>query len=988
MTDRRTFLGRFAAGSGLLSRGITWRLGGAAQKPVIEARPSALYQQPDGRQNLVRVTVTGLAAPAARARVTDRHGALVGTAGLLPAADTSLRGEVWVPLSSPGDFQIDVEVGKEGVGRRRVRLVPPKRWTLYWLACNHTDVGYTDLQERCLEIHRQNLDAALARLAAHPDFRWTAECALQVISYVENRGRADADALLQAIRDGKIGFPGLFATLLTGLLDHETATRAVWPAGLLSREHGLSYSTAQITDVPGQTLTFPMLLAASGVRYLASGPNPERALPLLPGDEAAAHGLTGDWTAYPQLYWWEGPDGSRVLHWRNYHYGDGLRFGFDRGPDEMGHRLSDWLLSNPAFLSPAWPYDIALLYGAQWDNAPVDEGMVANVERYNRRYAFPRIVTGRGEDFFREVERRYALQIPVRRGDTGLYWEDGACSTAMELARFRSAQLMARAAEVAALWDERVEPVDDARADRIAARAEARRQMWRDLLLFGEHTWGAAGSVSDPDSRQTIEQWAYKRRFVEGAAAAAQAELGNALLRIGRRTATGSGRVVFNAANWPRTEVVRIPGGAGVALSYADQTAPGVDLEGGDALVLLRDVPPLGYVALVAKPRGPAPAVDEGDALEASAGGFRVRLDPATGAIASLVGSDAKERVKASSWSGLNQLLHVTGGEQSALWTSPDRDTLRTPSTLDVAGATRSASRRTRLPGIGVRLDVTRALRGCSTVTSTVTLYDELPWVDIENRITKTANPGKEAVYTAFPFAFTAPTVEVEVPLGRMTVDRDQQPGSCRDWYTHAHWVWLHEASDGVLWSAPDAPLFTLNDLVRGAWRRALVPDGTLFSYAMNNYWHTNYAARQAGEVVFRYRLSLLAPGDPAEPVRRGWGACDPLYVSAPYTNATPGPLIAKDSALGVPDRGVLVIGAKPADDGDGAIIKLLDTRGAARTVGLWPAAYGFQLARRTNLVEMNGEPLTVGSDRSASLDLKSWGIAAARLFTPRESAG
>lgn len=989
MTDRRSFLGRLAAGSALLGRHVSWHSGRVAPKPFIEARPSALYQQPDGRQNLVQVTVTGLAAPAARASVTDRHGALVGTAGLLPTpGGTALRGEVWVPLSSAADFQFDVEVGKEEVGRRRVRLVPPRRWTLYWLACNHTDVGYTDLQEHCLEIHRQNLDAALARLAAHPDFRWTAECALQVTSYVENRGRADADALLQAIRDGKIGFPGLFANLLTGLLDHETAARMVWPAGLLSRDHGLAYTSAQITDVPGQALTFPMLLAASGVRYLASGPNPERALPLLPGDEAAAHGLSGDWTAYPQLYWWEGPDGSRVLHWRNYHYGDGLRFGFDRGPDEMGHRLSDWLLSNPAFLSPSWPYDIALLYGAQWDNAPVNEAMVTNVESYNRRFAFPRIVTGRAEDFFREVERRYTLKIPVRRGDTGLYWEDGAASTAAQLATFRGAQLMARAAELAALWDERVEPADDTRADRIADRAEARRQMWRDLLLFGEHTWGAAESVSDPDSRQTVEQWAYKRRFVDGAAAAAQAELDGALARIGRRTATGPGRVVFNGANWPRTEVVRIAGGAGVALSYADQALPAVDLPDGDALVLVRDVPALGYLALRALPRPPAPAVDDGEALEASAGGFHVRLDPATGAIASLIASDAKERVKASSWSGLNQLLHVTGGDRSALWTSPDRDMLRTPPTLDVAAATRSASRRTRLPGIGVRLDITRALRGCSRVASSVTLYDELPWIDIENRITKVAMLDKEAVYAAFPFAFTKPTVEVEVPCGRMTVDRDQQPASCRDWYCHAHWVWLHDATDGVLWSAPDAPLFTLNDVVLGAWRRSIVPDGTLFSYVMNNYWHTNYAARQSGEVVFRYRLSLLGPGDPAEPVRRGWGACDPLYVSPPYTNTSPGPLIGKDSAFAIPDRGVLVVGAKPADDGDGAIIKLLEIRGAARSVGIWPAAYGFQLARRTNLVEMNGDALTVSGDHSASLDLKAWGIAAARLFTPRESAG
>jgi len=113
-----------------------------------------------------------------------------------------------------------------------------------------------------------------------------------------------------------------------------------------------------------------------------------------------------------------------------------------------------------------------------------------------------------------------------------------------------------------------------------------------------------------------------------------------------------------------------------------------------------------------------------------------------------------------------------------------------------------------------------------------------------------------------------------------MAVDRDQQPGSCRDWYCHTHWVWLHEGNDGVLWSGPDTPLFTLNDLFRGAWRRTIVPDGTLFAYAMNNYWHTNYAASQGGPVTFRFRLSLLAPGDVAEPVRRGWAACEPLYVS------------------------------------------------------------------------------------------------------------
>src|SRR5213595_174729 len=521
MTDRRSFV----AWLGTLATALRWPRAGSST-PVLRAVPTVLYRQPEGHSDLVRVTVTGLDAPAARARVTDRRGALVGTAGLLPdAGGTGLAGEVWVPLAEPTPYQIDLEVGKQRVVRQRVRLVPPRRWTLYWIASSHTDLGLTDLRERCVEAHRRNLDAALARLPTHPDFRWTAECALPPVSYGEHRAPAAGDALVRAIRDGKIGFTALFANLLTGLLDHETMARAAWPAGLFARAHGLGYATALIADVPGQTLTFPTLLAASGVRYLASGVNPERAVPLLSPAAAAAAQLTGEWTSYPQLYWWEGPDGSRVLHWRAYHYGDALRFGFDVGAEAMARRLSDWLLTNPVLVSPGYPYDVALLYGAQWDNAVMDERLVENFEEFRRRYAFPRLVAGRAEDFFRDVERRFGSKLPVRRGDTGLYWEDGAASTAAELARYRAAQLAARAIELLALWDAKTEAADAEGAARIRRRADERRQIWRDLLLFGEHTWGAAESVSEPESRQTVAQWEYKRRFLDGAAAALEQEL-------------------------------------------------------------------------------------------------------------------------------------------------------------------------------------------------------------------------------------------------------------------------------------------------------------------------------------------------------------------------------------------------------------------------------------------------------------------------------
>src|SRR2546427_7332684 len=105
-SDRRTFL------SSLLSSLAGWTAIGrrSGQQPVIDVRPTALFQQPEGRKNLVRITVSGLSAPAARARVTDRRGAPVGTPGVLPPPQGgALTRGVWVPLSEPAGFLNVVE---------------------------------------------------------------------------------------------------------------------------------------------------------------------------------------------------------------------------------------------------------------------------------------------------------------------------------------------------------------------------------------------------------------------------------------------------------------------------------------------------------------------------------------------------------------------------------------------------------------------------------------------------------------------------------------------------------------------------------------------------------------------------------------------------------------------------------------------------------------------------------------------------------------
>jgi len=139
----------------------------------------------------------------------------------------------------------------------------------------------------------------------------------------------------------------------------------------------------------------------------------------------------------------------------------------------------------------------------------------------------------------------------------------------------------------------------------------------------------------------------------------------------------------------------------------------------------------------------------------------------------------------------------------------------------------------------------------------------------------------------------------------------------------------MREGTEGLLWSGPDTPLFTLNDLFRGAWRRSIVPDGTLFAYAMNNYWHTNYAASQGG-------CGDVSVQDFAAGARRRGGARAPRMggVRSPVRQPAlhqrhAGPVDRQGPCAVLRGQGTDDCRAKAADDGEGVVVKLLDVAGS-----------------------------------------------------------
>jgi hypothetical protein len=101
--------------------------------PQVDAAPTVFHGHPEGQVTLVRFTVTGVDAPAARLRVLGRGGRLLGTAGLVRRSDV-LSGQLWIPLTAPLTIRTDLESpATRGVHRTTHRLAPTPRWTIAWI---------------------------------------------------------------------------------------------------------------------------------------------------------------------------------------------------------------------------------------------------------------------------------------------------------------------------------------------------------------------------------------------------------------------------------------------------------------------------------------------------------------------------------------------------------------------------------------------------------------------------------------------------------------------------------------------------------------------------------------------------------------------------------------------------------------------------------------------------------------------------------------
>jgi hypothetical protein len=926
-----------------------------AEVQSVTARPTPFFIRRDGQVERALEVSVGLSAPSSGLSISVEA---LGQKRVLPAGEVPpfgpLETEIGVPDSTdPVDVKITAAIG-DRAKFASVRVMPQRKWRVYVAPSAHTDVGYTDLQPNCAERHCRNLDTAIDLIKRFPDFRWNTEVAWQAENYVRSRsGRRLAD-FYRLAGEGKIGIQALYCNVLTGLCSHEEACRLTAFARRLCRQHDIPYRSAMISDVPSQEASLPMILASAGIRYFSSGINNDRAYPFNVMQSRCP-------------CWWEGPDGSRVLMMYMYGYAQASGWGLDESVAAARPRVLDMLAQYEKRAD--YPYDAVFLHGAVSDNCELNPKLAEVVAAWNARYEFPKIILSHNAEFFEYVEKRYGEKLPVYRGSAGTYWEDGAASSAHETRLNRNAHEALAAGEKFLALAGRIQPAK-------AYRPDALYEVWRNCTLYDEHTWGAYCSISEPEKDFTKAQWKIKAQFAVDAVKGAEQALKDGTVALAGLIKTdGPALVVFNPSSWTRTDVLmaELPPGLGV-----DPAEAATDPSRPHALMLAKDVPACGYRVLRLVPEGKTTRLvgTEGQTIENAF--YRVQVDPATGGVASILDKETgRELVDAKAPYRLNQYVYAAGGNSSRIVMNPAGPEPR----LTLTGSGKATVHRVRSPGVGESLSVATSGVMAPRISTTIALREGVKRIDFFNWLTKTPTYDKEAVYFAFPFAASQPTFRYEVPCGIVNANRDMLPGACLEWFTVQHFVEVSDPSGAIAWATPDAPLVCFQDVNRGKWPTKLpLVTGHLYSYAMNNYWHTNYKAGQNGEHTFRFSITSRAKADNVASARFGEEVASPL--TAVIVKANPhGPLPAgPTSLLSVAEPNVFILGTKLADQGTGLIVRLWELAGQQTDAHLRLAPeLGGQRAEACNLVEDPGWPLEV-RDGVVIVPLRGRGLATVRI--------
>ncbi len=978
-------LDRLATGAGVIYQSIEFsELSAEPAQPIqnLELRPLVLYRRND------------------ECDLVERCRLFLGFSGCVQATTMSLelRGdgrteqlEIKIPTLNFGHFQQDFDLF-DGDGEveysirgevngqdfaRTGTIARRRKWKVYVTSQVHTDIGYTHRQWEVAERLCRNIDKALDMIeAGDPTLVYHLDSAWALERYLATRGARRQQQLAEQIRAGRIAIPANYVDLLTQYAALEDLIRNGEFTESFLRPLGLRSDLMTVVDIASLSGSLPPLLQNAGVKYLVHANN-------------LGHGpfrlFNGRHRRSP--FYWQGPSGGRILTWLAKMYCE-LRKVCGSPPvlsaAERGLEL--WL---DEYEHADYAPDAVLLYGQEADNTDLDPQPLDFVRQWNETYAYPRLIPCGVSEFFQYVESHFAERLTTVMGDEGAYWEDGVASSIVPTMEVRRAQAMLPAAE-------RLEALAVLYGDDWSFPQANFDEAWRSILLYDEHTWGAFLSCREPGALLQKDQWAVKEHFAHDAGQWAGRLLHSAATRHSLSWNTDGREVaVYNPHSWKFGGPVTVEIGATECVfdPESGQEIPTrvVSKTQSQAVVelWLEPLEGLSYRRLTLRedqwriPNGLFSRSALAPELIFENEHYRLVLNTHRACVTSWIDKALdRELVDTKDCWGLGQFLYAEGGDEERLsdyrFNPPIQD-------LEILDGFELLDGRVETNELGTNLTL-KGKVAYGELEVEWRLFNGARRVDVRFTYGKQEREAKEAVYIAFPLSLPKAEVSSDSQLGWVNWARDEMPGGCKEWLPLQTGILVSHPEAEVFIASPDIPLFCIGDIVRGHWPTELdLSGGRILSYALNNYWFTNYKASQGGDITFSYRLTSDRVIARDRAFRFGWQARLPLYaqrislqefrnVQPPYDQLAGGVL-----ARVTPEQ-VVVSTLKKARWADGLIIRLQEIAGAEQTARISFPGKAIRHAWLADSLERETRELEVEPDGTLKVQVPAWGLHTVRI--------
>ena len=739
-------------------------------------------------------------------------------------------------ITKTEDINVKINIDGKLITDKQFTIKPIGEKKIYLIHHSHVDIGYTHLQSEVEKLQWSYIESAIElskksqTLAEEAHFKWNVEVMWAVDSYLKQANAQKRQELINAVKNGWIDLNILYANELTALCSSRELIELTEAGRRIAKECGIVAETAMISDIPGWTWGLVPVLKHSGVKYLSLGTNQFHRI----GNIIDEYG--------DKPFYWEAQSGEKVLTW--IHQAGYSHFHTGLGAKNLRNVLSEDKIF--AYLNDVQennvPYNILLLrYNIGSDNGPTDKSLSETVRRWNEKYISPKLIISTATEAFKAFEKEYGKNLPTHSGDITAYWEDGAISSARETALNRDSKTNITNAEIfSSLYS-------------TDFNRRTANDIWQQILLFDEHTWGSWNSISEPESDFTKQQWEVKKAFAERGNKNALALLNNVLKNRLSNDDLVKAIEVINTESWARTDLVEFASPKKIngerLLDAEGNTVDFQKLNNGNIVFVAENVPALGSKIFYFDKKKRKTKVNNkleiaGNVINNS--NITIEIAPETGSIKRLTLNDfnVENFVNNSNVNGLNSYFYVKG-----------RHPKNQSGTSNVKISTKENGN--VLSSIIVESDAA----GCEKISREIILYNNLDRIDIVNTLDKKKVYEQEGVHIGFPFNIPKGKIRYDLAFSAPKVEEHQLSGSNKNYYTVENWVDISNNDFGVTWATKDAPLIEIgnitSDPIAYGWVREVKPTQTFYSYLMNNYWETNYCAAQEGEMTFKYSLKF-----------------------------------------------------------------------------------------------------------------------------------